>query len=162
PRLPAADGLRLRVATASLARPPRRARARLMENVYTAELKDEGDYSRARVGERAGATHLGLTVYELAPGQGMHFHYHLQREELLSALQPRGRGLWLRRRRAAALTRLAESAWLLVRHVGSLPVVAELGDQRLEQLQREEPDDRVRSGVGALAGARLLEQVVEQ
>jgi uncharacterized cupin superfamily protein len=45
-----------------------------MENVFTAELKDEGDYRRARVGARAGAKHLGLTVY---------FHYHLQREELL-------------------------------------------------------------------------------
>src|SRR5205823_10647586 len=84
------------------------------------------------------------------------------RAALRRALQPRGRGLGLRRRRAAALTRLAESAWLLVRHVGSLPVVAELGDQRLEQLRREEPDARVRSGVCALAGAGLLEQLVEQ
>src|SRR2546423_12997318 len=58
-----------------------------MENIYTAELRDEGDYRRARVGERAGAEHLGLTVYELAPGQGMHFHYHLQREELLVVLE---------------------------------------------------------------------------
>src|ERR671931_351359 len=58
-----------------------------MENIYTAELRDEGEYSRARVGERAGARHLGLTVYELAPGQGMHFHYHLQREELLVVLE---------------------------------------------------------------------------
>ena len=58
-----------------------------MENIYTAELRDEGDYRRARVGERAGAEHLGLTVYELAPGQGMHFHYHLQREELLVVLR---------------------------------------------------------------------------
>ena len=51
-----------------------------METIYTAELSDEGDYHRARVGARAGAEHLGLTVYELAPGQGMHFHYHLQRD----------------------------------------------------------------------------------
>src|SRR5437763_2850753 len=58
-----------------------------MENIYTAELRNEGEYSRARVGERAGAKHLGLTVYELAPGQGMHFHYHLQREELLVVLE---------------------------------------------------------------------------
>ena len=57
-----------------------------MENIYTAELSDEGDYRRARLGARAGAEHLGLTVYELAPGQGMHFHYHLQREELLVVL----------------------------------------------------------------------------
>src|SRR3989440_12911668 len=58
-----------------------------MENIYTAELSDEGDYRRARVGARAGVEHLGLTVYELAPGQGMHFHYHLQREELLVVLE---------------------------------------------------------------------------
>src|SRR2546423_15698120 len=58
-----------------------------MENIYTAELRDEGDYRRARVGERAGAEHLGLTVYQLAPGQGMHFHYHLQREELMVVLE---------------------------------------------------------------------------
>jgi uncharacterized cupin superfamily protein len=58
-----------------------------MENIYTAELRDEGDYRRARVGERAGAKHLGLTVYQLAPGQGMHFHYHLQREELMVVLE---------------------------------------------------------------------------
>jgi len=58
-----------------------------MENIYTAELRDEGDYRRARVGERAGAKHLGLTVYELAQGQGMHFHYHLQREELMVVLE---------------------------------------------------------------------------
>src|SRR5256885_15650013 len=69
-----------------------------MENIYTAELRDDGDYRRARVGARAGAEHLGLTVYELASGQGMHFHYHLQREELLVVLEGtvavRGSGGW--------------------------------------------------------------------
>jgi uncharacterized cupin superfamily protein len=58
-----------------------------MPNINTSELKQEEDYSRARLGELAGAEHLGLTVYELAPGQGMHFHYHLQREELLVVLK---------------------------------------------------------------------------
>src|ERR671928_508240 len=58
-----------------------------MENIFTSELRDEGEYLRSRVGERAGAEHLGLTVYELAPGQSMHFHYHLQREELLVVLE---------------------------------------------------------------------------
>src|SRR2546421_6442031 len=58
-----------------------------MENIHTAELRDEGDYRRARVGARAGAEHLGLTVYELPPGTGMHLHYHLQREELLVVLE---------------------------------------------------------------------------
>src|SRR5947208_9451407 len=58
-----------------------------MENIYTGEMTVEGDYRRARVGARAGAEHLGLTVYELPPGTGMHFHYHLQREELLVVLE---------------------------------------------------------------------------
>jgi len=55
-------------------------------NIATSELTEEADYRRTRLGEAAGAEHLGLTVYELAPGQGMHFHYHLQREELLVVL----------------------------------------------------------------------------
>jgi uncharacterized cupin superfamily protein len=58
-----------------------------MPNIKTSELKQEEDYRRARLGELAGAEHLGLTVYELAPGKGMHFHYHLQREELLVVLE---------------------------------------------------------------------------
>jgi uncharacterized cupin superfamily protein len=40
----------------------------------------------ARVGERAGAEYLGASVYELAPGDEMVFHYHVQREELLIVL----------------------------------------------------------------------------
>ena len=58
-----------------------------MPNIHTTELRDEGDYRRARLAEAAGAEQLGLTVYELAPGQSMHFHYHLQREELLVVLE---------------------------------------------------------------------------
>jgi uncharacterized cupin superfamily protein len=59
-----------------------------MPNISTAELAENPDgLLRARVGELAGAEHLGLTVYELAPGQGMHYHYHLQREELLVVLE---------------------------------------------------------------------------
>jgi uncharacterized cupin superfamily protein len=56
-------------------------------NIYRSELSEGEDYRRARLAEAAGAEHLGLTVYELAPGQGMHFHYHLQREELLIVLE---------------------------------------------------------------------------
>jgi uncharacterized cupin superfamily protein len=56
-------------------------------NINTTELRDDGRLRRARLGELAGAEHLGLTVYELAPGQAMHFHYHLQREELLVVLE---------------------------------------------------------------------------
>ncbi len=40
----------------------------------------------SRVGERAGAEHLGASVYELKPGDEMIFHYHVQREELLIVL----------------------------------------------------------------------------
>ena len=57
-----------------------------MPNIRTTELYDEDGYRRARLAEQAGAEHLGLTVYELPSGTGMHFHYHLQREELLVVL----------------------------------------------------------------------------
>jgi uncharacterized cupin superfamily protein len=40
-----------------------------------------------RVAERAGAEHLGASLYELQPGEEMVFHYHVQREELLIALE---------------------------------------------------------------------------
>jgi uncharacterized cupin superfamily protein len=40
----------------------------------------------ARLAEQAGAEYLGMSLYALAPGQGMVFHYHLQREELLVVL----------------------------------------------------------------------------
>jgi uncharacterized cupin superfamily protein len=40
-----------------------------------------------RLGENAGSDRLGMSLYELHPGQGMVFHYHLQREELLVVLQ---------------------------------------------------------------------------
>jgi uncharacterized cupin superfamily protein len=44
------------------------------------------EYSVARVAEHAGAEHLGMSLYEFQPGQGMVFHYHVQREELLVVL----------------------------------------------------------------------------
>jgi uncharacterized cupin superfamily protein len=56
-------------------------------NIRTTDLYDEDGYRRARLAEQAGAEHLGLTVYELPPSTGMHFHYHLQREELLLVLE---------------------------------------------------------------------------
>src|SRR5438093_3106867 len=43
----------------------------------------------ARVAERAGAEHLGASLYELQPGEEMVFHYHVQREELLIVLAGR-------------------------------------------------------------------------
>jgi uncharacterized cupin superfamily protein len=57
-----------------------------MANINTDELRDEDGYRRSRLAELAGAEHLGLTVYELPPGTGMHYHYHLQREELMVVL----------------------------------------------------------------------------
>jgi uncharacterized cupin superfamily protein len=42
-----------------------------------------------RIADRAGAEHLGASVYELQPGEEMVFHYHVQREELLIVLEGR-------------------------------------------------------------------------
>jgi uncharacterized cupin superfamily protein len=56
-------------------------------NVWTDDLYEEDGYRRARLAQAAGAEQLGLTVYELPPRTGMHYHYHLQREELLVVLK---------------------------------------------------------------------------
>ncbi len=40
-----------------------------------------------RLAERAGAEHLGVSLYELQPGDEMVFRYHVQREELLIVLE---------------------------------------------------------------------------
>ena len=54
------------------------------------QLETTADGLRAsRVAERAGAEHLGASVYELQPGEEMVFHYHVQREELLIVLAGR-------------------------------------------------------------------------
>jgi uncharacterized cupin superfamily protein len=42
-----------------------------------------------RLAERAGAEHLGASLYEVQPGEEMVFHYHVQREELLIVLEGR-------------------------------------------------------------------------
>ena len=53
-------------------------------------LETTGDGLRAvRIAERAGAEHLGASLYELQPGDEMVFHYHVQREELLIVLEGR-------------------------------------------------------------------------
>jgi uncharacterized cupin superfamily protein len=53
-------------------------------------LETTADGVRAsRVAERAGAEHLGASVYQLEPGDEMVFHYHVQREELLIVLEGR-------------------------------------------------------------------------
>jgi uncharacterized cupin superfamily protein len=52
----------------------------------TPSISPEG-LATARLGESAGSEHLGASLYELQPGQGMDFHYHLQREELLLVIE---------------------------------------------------------------------------
>jgi uncharacterized cupin superfamily protein len=56
-------------------------------NVYRPQLENEDGYRRARLGEHAGAEALGLSLYELAPGEKMVFHYHVQREELMIVIR---------------------------------------------------------------------------
>lgn len=58
-----------------------------MPNIYEAIDSTFDGVAVSRVGEAAGSEHLGTSVYELQPGQGMVFHYHLQREELLVVLR---------------------------------------------------------------------------
>src|SRR5207244_2816769 len=58
----------------------------LVPNVYSSELQETEDYRFARLGEAADGEQLGMSLYELAPGQGMVFHYHVQREELMIVL----------------------------------------------------------------------------
>ena len=58
-----------------------------MANIYDSNLPETPEWRSARLSEAAGAVQLGMSVYELAPGQGMVFHYHVQREELLIVLR---------------------------------------------------------------------------
>jgi|SRR5579862_2938338 len=58
-----------------------------MPNIYAPIKASFDGLPVSRVGELAGSEQLGVSVYELQPGQGMVFHYHLQREELLVVLR---------------------------------------------------------------------------
>ncbi len=58
-----------------------------MVNIYECSYEDTDGLARARVGSAAGSERLGVSVYKLAPGQSMVFHYHVQREELLIVLE---------------------------------------------------------------------------
>ena len=60
-----------------------------MSNIYNATLQETHANRRLKLGELAGSEHLGMSLYELDPGQGMVFHYHVQREELLVVLSGR-------------------------------------------------------------------------
>src|SRR5205809_377948 len=66
-------------------RQPPRALER-MPNIHTSSLNESAAGRSSRLGELAGSEHLGMTLYELAAGEGTVFHYHLQREELLIVL----------------------------------------------------------------------------
>jgi uncharacterized cupin superfamily protein len=56
-------------------------------NVYRPELQTADEYRVARLAEQAGAENLGMSLYDLRPGDRMVFHYHVQREELLIVLR---------------------------------------------------------------------------
>jgi uncharacterized cupin superfamily protein len=55
-------------------------------NIHEPQLEEGDGWRRDRLAEAAGAEHLGLSLYQLEPGQSMVFHYHVQREELLIVL----------------------------------------------------------------------------
>ena len=57
-----------------------------MSNIKDAGPAISEGVAAVRVAERAGAEHLGASVYELEPAAEMVFHYHVQREELLVVL----------------------------------------------------------------------------
>jgi uncharacterized cupin superfamily protein len=57
-----------------------------MPNIFEPATARSNDLRVARLGRAAGADRLGTSLYELEPGQSMHYHYHLGREELLVAL----------------------------------------------------------------------------
>jgi uncharacterized cupin superfamily protein len=58
-------------------------------NIYDPDLEPAEAGRRSRIAAAAGADHLGASLYELGPGDAMHFHYHLGREELLIVLSGR-------------------------------------------------------------------------
>jgi uncharacterized cupin superfamily protein len=58
-----------------------------MANIYRPHLGETDNGKRASLGAEAGCEELGISLYELGPGQGMVFHYHVQREELLIVLE---------------------------------------------------------------------------
>jgi uncharacterized cupin superfamily protein len=60
-----------------------------MSNLHDRLEPNADGIQAARLAEGAGSEHLGASLYELAPGQEMVFHYHLQREELLIVLDGR-------------------------------------------------------------------------
>jgi uncharacterized cupin superfamily protein len=61
-----------------------------MPNIFEPDFDEETqEWRRAKLGEQAGSERLGISLYELQPGQRMVFHYHVQREELMLVLKGR-------------------------------------------------------------------------
>lgn len=60
-----------------------------MSNLSDPPVPSGDGIPAVRVAERAGAQHLGASLYELRPGDEMVFHYHVHREELLIVLAGR-------------------------------------------------------------------------
>jgi uncharacterized cupin superfamily protein len=58
-----------------------------MANINDTPAVSAEGLATARLGEDAGCERLGASLYVLQPGEGMVFHYHLQREELLVVLE---------------------------------------------------------------------------
>src|SRR6476619_7292476 len=57
-----------------------------MPNIFEESLQKPPGYESTRLGEQAGSEHLGMSLYQIPPRDGIVFHYHLQREELLIVL----------------------------------------------------------------------------
>src|SRR5207247_11192369 len=75
--------------SSSSTRPRRAAYVLRMSNLNDPREPTADGIRAVRVAERAGAEHLGASLYELQPGEEMVFHYHVQREELLIVLEGR-------------------------------------------------------------------------
>src|SRR6476620_9035318 len=60
-----------------------------MPNIFEQSLQKSSGYESTRLGEQAGTEHLGMSLYQIPPGDGIVFHYHFQREELLIVLSGR-------------------------------------------------------------------------
>jgi uncharacterized cupin superfamily protein len=61
-----------------------------MANVFRPDFDGDTEaFRRARIGDQAGCERLGISLYELAPGQSGDFHYHLGNEELLIVVRGR-------------------------------------------------------------------------
>jgi uncharacterized cupin superfamily protein len=87
--------------TGSLAKQPeRRPPPNLFEPRFDEPREHDGFLcSRARLGRQAGAERLGLSLWEIGPGQAAYpYHFHLAEEEMLVVLEGRlslrGPGGW--------------------------------------------------------------------